>query len=79
MHTNQPHIPGAVLPLQTGGYMVASRTTEGAYWLVWVNTCSCPARVPQCWHQRQVAAYVRGLDALRRRPAAPVNVSLMVD
>lgn len=77
--TPVPHIPDAILPVQGGGYMVASRSTHGAWWLVWGSTCSCPATVKRCHHIRQVEAYCKGLDNQRKRPVAPVNVGLMVD
>ena len=77
--TPAPHVPGAVLPLKAGGYMVASRSVSGAWWLVWGQTCSCPATVARCFHIRQVAAYCKGRDAALRRPAAKPNVSLLVD
>ncbi len=77
--TSIPHTPDAVLELKVGGYMVASRSTAGAWWIVFGPTCSCPATIARCHHQRMVSRYVAAQDAKNRRPPAPVNVSLMVD
>ena len=74
-----PHVPDAILELKVGGYMVASRSTAGAWWLVFGQTCSCPATIARCHHLRLVSAYCKAQDDARRRPAAKVNVSLMVD
>lgn len=78
-----------VRQLVGGGYMVASRTTKGAWW--WVDltrllltttqprACTCPADTPRCWHVRQVLAYTRLQDALNTRPTPPPNVAGLVD
>lgn len=63
-----------------GGYVVPSKSTPGAYRLVWGQECSCPhTGRGVCRHRRLVAAYVAQQDRLRARPAARPNVSLMVD
>lgn len=74
--------PGHVLEALTGGYLVLSRTTPGAWWLVHGRTCSCPAGrggAEGCWHRRQVAAFVSRLNAVQARPVAPPHVSALVD
>jgi hypothetical protein len=75
-----------VRQLVGGGYMVASRSTPGAWWLVNVSNhaalawdCTCPAGTPRCWHVRQVEAVGRLQSALDRRPTPPPNVSALVD
>ncbi len=62
-----------------GGYVVPSKSTPGAFRLVWGNECSCPATGPTCRHRKLVAAYCAAEDA-RNRPA-PVRpaISLLVD
>lgn len=62
--------PGHVLEAKTGGYLVKSRTTDGAWWLVYGDTCSCPADVRVCFHQRQVAAFCAALSERYKRPRA---------
>ncbi len=74
-----PTKPGAVRPLVGGDYVVASRSTPGAWWLVRDYTCSCPATTPTCFHLRQVAAFCRAIDANHVRPAMPPNISALVD
>lgn len=73
---------GHVLEARTGGYLVKSRSTEGAWWLVFGSTCSCPAGqkgMKRCWHRAQVQAFCRALDLPLARPAAPANISALVD
>jgi hypothetical protein len=74
-----PIDPNSVAVAAGGGYIVASKSVDGAFRLVWGTECSCPAAGPTCRHRKLVAAYVKAQDAARRRPSAPVNVSLMVD
>lgn len=73
---NTPHIIRA----EAWGVFVASASTPGAYWLVYVDdenhlTCTCPATVPHCRHMREAAAWWAEQDAklppLRSMPAAP--------
>ncbi len=78
-HAELPHAPGAVLPGKAGGYFVGSRTAQGAWWLVWGTSCSCPATVARCWHVQQVEAYCRAEDAKHRRPAAVVDAGIFCD
>lgn len=76
------YTPGHVLEVKTGGYLVLSRTTPGAWWLVSGRSCSCPAGqsgAERCFHRAQVARFVAALDAALARPVAPVNVSALVD
>lgn len=70
-----------VRQLKAGGYVVASRSTTGAWWLVWEQDCSCPAgRAGQrCWHLRAVADFCAEQDRRHRRPPAPPNISALVD
>jgi hypothetical protein len=35
--------PNSVSAVKGGGYIVASKSTPGAFRLVWGNECSCPA------------------------------------
>ncbi len=69
----------SVSEVKGGGYIVPSKSVEGAFRLVWGNECSCPATGKSCRHRRLVSAYCAQQDAARRRPSAPVNVSAMVD
>lgn len=74
--------PGHVLEAATGGYLVKSKTTPGAWWLVFGDTCSCPhcADRESCVHRRQRDAFCRALDADRKRPVAPAAPpSMFVD
>jgi hypothetical protein len=71
--------PNSVSKVVGGGSIVASKSTPGAFRLVWGNECSCPATGPSCRHRKLVAAYVAQQDAAARPPAAKVNVSAMVD
>lgn len=71
--------PNSVSVVKGGGYIVASKSTPGAFRLVWGNECSCPATGPTCRHRKLVAAYCAAEDARNRRPAVPVARSLMVD
>lgn len=60
---------GTVVPMPApyGGALVASRSTPGSWWHVTSEgQCPCPATVERCWHIRQVAEYVRRLDAQSR-------------
>lgn len=70
--------PGTVLQVPGVGYMVASRSTPGAWWLVRQNTCTCPA-TRRCWHMRQVDAHAAAENKRLARPVAPVNISALVD
>lgn len=67
-----------------GGYLVPSRTTKGAWWLVYAPAgqpweCSCPATTGRCWHVRTVERYCAIDSAMHRRPEAPPNVAGLVD
>ncbi len=69
-----------VKTLAGGDYVVASRSTAGAWWLVeWSAkpTCTCPASVPRCWHVRQVERFCQLTDAAR--PTPPPNISALVE
>lgn len=68
-----------VLKVPNVGYMVSSRSTEGAWWLVSGVECSCPAHTPNCRHIREVAAFTRAEDAKFRRPVCAPHVSALVD
>lgn len=74
-----PIDPDSVAPLKSGGYCVASKSTPGAFRLVWGNECSCPATGPSCRHRKLVAAYCAAEDARNRRPAGKVNAGLFCD
>ncbi len=71
--------PNIVTHAKGHGYFVASKSTPGAFRLVWGNECSCPATGPSCRHRKLVAAFCAKQDA-RNRPA-PVRpaISLMCD
>jgi hypothetical protein len=73
--------PGMVRPGLSGGYFVKSSTTEGRWYFVWGRSCSCPAGAHgrRCKHLRSVDAFVKALDERSKRPARPVNRSLMCD
>lgn len=65
-----------VRPLIGGGYMVASRTHRGAYWLVDFDdnhrpSCTCPATVELCRHMRMVVEHCKIDDAKHARPKMP--------
>ena len=62
-----------------GGYVVPSKSTPGAFRLVWGNECSCPATGPTCRHRKLVAAYCAAEDARNRPARVPAATSLMVD
>lgn len=76
-----------VRQLVGGGYVVQSRTTPGAWWLVEVHhtvrqapaTCTCPAEVARCHHVRQVENYCRLTDAMHARSTPAPNISALVD
>jgi hypothetical protein len=70
-----------VRQLQGGGYMVASRTTDGAWWHVVDQTCSCPAgrMERRCRHLRAVAEYCAEQNRRMARPTAPPHTSALVD
>lgn len=74
-------LPGHVLVVQSGGYMVQSRTTLGVWYLVAGKSCSCEAgrKGVRCWHRSQVASFVAAMDARNRRPVAPPAVSMLCD
>lgn len=71
-----------VRQLVGGGYVVASRSTPGAFWLVDFDvqhrpSCTCPATVEVCRHMRAVVEHCRAEDAKHARltmPAAPASV-----
>lgn len=69
----------SVAPVVGGGYIVPSKSTPGAFRLVWGNECSCPATGPSCRHRRLVAAHCAEQDRKARPARVPVNVSAMVD
>jgi hypothetical protein len=72
--------PPAVIHVPGWGYMVRSKSVEGAFRLVRGNTCSCPAAGARtCRHRRLVAAYCAAEDRAHARPVAPVNPSMFVD
>lgn len=80
---------------ERGGYLVASASTEGSWWLVQVVTgrlvCPCPkgrqiereqgdVGAPRfCRHGRRLLAYTAAQNAAATRPSAPTNVSALVD
>lgn len=68
-----------VVKAQNVGYYVRSRTTDGAWWLVDADGCSCPAVTASCFHVRAVSALCAAEDAKYRRPVAPVHVAAMCD
>lgn len=73
---------GQVLKVQGVGYIVPSRSVEGALWLVEGADCSCPAGrngAPNCWHRRRVAELVREENERHARPSAPPNVAALCD
>lgn len=75
--------PAPVIQGKEGaGYFVASKRTEGAYYLVYNDedgclTCTCPATVERCRHMREAAAWWaeqdRKVHAARHMPAAPAG------
>lgn len=69
----------AVSEVKGGGYSVPSKSTPGAFRLVWGNECSCPATGASCRHRKLVAAYCAKQDAARRPARVPAATSLMVD
>lgn len=75
----------------SGLWLVASRSTSGAYWLVRLGTspgCTCPygRTIPDveefaarpCRHHKEAAAEERRRQP-PPRPTAPPNVSALVD
>lgn len=68
-----------VRELVGGDFVVRSRTTDGAWWLVTGDACSCPATVKNCWHRRQVDVLLLERNRKHVRPTAPPNVSALVD
>lgn len=69
-----------VFEMVGGGYMVRSKSVEGAWRLVFGRSCSCPAGGRRsCRHRRLVEVHCRRIDEQFARPAAPVNVSALVD
>lgn len=77
-----PDLPAGYVRQAPGlGYFVKSRTSEGVWWLVAGNTCSCHAGRAErhCWHLTQVEAFCRALNVKHARPAAPANISALVD
>lgn len=81
MPTAAPVLPAGYVTHAPVGYFVQSRTTEGVWYLVHGDTCSCRAGQDghRCWHLRQVEAFCRELNRKHARPVAPVNVSALVD
>ena len=68
-----------VLQVRGVGYVVASASTPGAWYLVADASCSCPATTPRCRHIRQVEAHCRLEDEKHKRPVAAVNPAVFVD
>lgn len=85
-----------VIPVTTrGGYMVASASQSGAWWLLQVHhektgirvECPCPAgaRISEgftdnmCRHMKRLLAYTEAEEARLRRPSAPPAISALVD
>ena len=71
--------PNSVSVVKGGGYVVPSKSTPGAFRLVWGNECSCPATGPTCRHRKLVAAYCAAEDARNRPAPAKVNSGLFCD
>lgn len=72
--------PPVLAEVKGGGYMVASKSVEGAWRFVLGNGCSCPAGGRRtCRHRQAVDAHLRALSAAHARPAGAVNPSLLVD
>lgn len=75
--------PGRVFEVGNVGYIVASKTERGVWWLVQGDECSCHAGragMEVCWHRAQVAAFCKAIDEKLRRPRAPqVPVKFFVD
>ena len=64
------------------GYIVASRSIEGAWWMVQGGECTCPAGVAgaeRCWHRSKVAEMVAAENRHFARPVVPPHVSALVD
>ena len=71
--------PGYVAPAANVGYFVKSRTTDGAWWLVSADGCTCPARTRSCWHIGRVLEKVRADEARNPLSVAKAHVNAMVD
>ena len=81
--------PDVVAATERGGYLVASSSHEGCWWLVQVLpgrlVCPCPAgerieaetgsvgRARFCRHAKRLLAYTAALNEAAARPVAPVN------
>lgn len=79
--TQVPDLPAGFVVKGVGtGYFVKSRTTDGAWWLVSGNACSCPHCVerPTCWHRKQVAAFCARIAAENPRPRADDSSAAVV-
>ena len=83
-----PELPRQNLPAgyvsQAGvGYFVQSKTTDGVWYLVNGEDCSCQAGkngLARCWHRQMVDAFVRELNRKFARPRVPsAPVSWFVD
>lgn len=82
-------MPSTARPLPAGyvthavgvGYFVQSRTSDGVWYLVRGDECTCRAGQDghRCWHVRHVAAFCARINAEQARPTAPANVSALVD
>lgn len=71
---------GDVYEIVGGGYMVRSKSVEGAWRLVRGNTCTCPAGTRRsCRHRRLVDEHCRAINAKHARPVAPPHISALVD
>lgn len=77
------NLPIVLMATHGDGYLVASRSHPGAYWLVTYNgssvECSCPATVSVCRHMRLAGEYCAAKSVAERRPEMPANVSALVD
>lgn len=78
-----------------GGYLIASASRPGLWWMVQViserpeSRIVCPCEHGQriadgisekpCRHMQRLLAFTKAEEARLRRPAAPANVSAMVD
>lgn len=72
--------PDTVLEVHGVGYMVASRTTSGAWWLVRQGTCTCPATTARCHHMNRVDVYAAEQNKAHARPVAPAApASMFID
>lgn len=61
------------------GFMVRSKSVDGAWRLVSGDSCSCPARVRICRHRQLVDAHLLERNRKNARPTAPANVAALCD